>query len=113
MGELMLGKLFVQNDDGSYSELGHITDMPTITDEIEPSYTGVRIDPDDYSITTALDRMSNRAIAELLGWKARGPVRRRQWKKALWMKPYKTRGQRIREHGREALIQNSEFRIKN
>lgn len=87
MGELILGKLFVQNDDGSYSELGNITDMPIITDEIEPSYTGVRVDPDDYSITMTC-RMSNRAIAEMLGWKARGPVRRRQWKKALWMKPY-------------------------
>ena len=89
MGELTRCKLFIQNEDGSYSELGHITDMPTITDEIEPSDNSIGFKLDDYSITMTFDRMSNRTIAEMLGWKARGPVRKRVLRKALWMKPYK------------------------
>ena len=88
MGDLMFGKIYIQNEDGSYSEIGHITYMPTITDEIKPSYISV-FGPDDYSITMTLDRMSNRAIAEMCGWRARGPVRKRLWERALWMKPHK------------------------
>lgn len=72
MGELMLGKLFVQNDDGSYSELGHITDMPTITDEIEPSENSISLSPDDYSITMALGRMSIELSPRCLGGRQEG-----------------------------------------
>ena len=89
VGELTLGKLFIQNEDGSYSDLGHITDMPTITDEIEPSDNSIGFKLDDYSITMKFDRMSNKAVAAILGWRAKGPMRKRVLRKALWMKPYK------------------------
>ena len=85
----MLGKIYIQNDDGSYSELGHITDMPTITDEIEPSDNSISFTPDDYSVTMELNNMSKKAIRVMLGWKAKGPVRVREWRKAIEMRLHK------------------------
>lgn len=89
VGDMTVTKVYIRNDDGSYSMLGDCIDVPTITDEAEPLECGVRFNPDDYSITMTFDRMSNKAIAAILGWRAKGPMRKRVLRKAFWMKPYK------------------------
>ena len=89
VGDMTAGKIFIKNDDGSYLALKDFIDMPTITDEDEPLECGVRFNQDDYSITMTFDRMSNKAIAAILGWRAKGPMRKRVLRKAFRMKPYK------------------------
>lgn len=86
---MTFGKIYIQNEDGDFSELGHITEASIITDEIEPSDNSIGFKLDDYSITMTLGRMSNKAVAAILGWRAKGPMRKQVLRKALWMKPYK------------------------
>lgn len=89
MGDMTAAKVYIKNADGSYLVLEDFIDMPTITDGAEPLEYGVRFNPDDYSITMTFDRMSNKAVAAILGWRAKGPFRKRVLRKAYWMKPYK------------------------
>ena len=89
MEDMTFGKIYIQNEAGSYSELGHITEAQIITDEIEPSDNSIGFILDDYSITMTSNRMSNKAVAAILGWRAKSPLRKRLLRKALWMRAYK------------------------
>ena len=78
----MVFNVYLENDDGTYTKLDDINDMPVIDTEPPDGDFGLHFDPNE-SITLTVDRLPKKIIYALLGWMAKGPMRRRLLRQAF------------------------------